>query len=163
MVAARLNEFQHVTGTAVGGGTLQGLCQAILGTSDPLEIDALARCGDANKVDLTLSETTGGAVGSLPSDANAVNFGRLAHQFQNPSREDLAAATVRLVAQVIAVIAINAAHAEQLGSILYIGRLVELSSVRQVLETVAGYYDSKFTFLENPGIGTVLGALRSLS
>ena len=36
MVAARGTSAAHVTGSAVGGGTLQGLAQQILGTHDPI-------------------------------------------------------------------------------------------------------------------------------
>ena len=107
MVAARPERYSHVTGSAVGGGTLLGLGRLLLNTVDPWKIDALAQDGDANRADLTLIEATGGQVGKLPSDANAVNFGRLAQQVVDLRPEDIAAALVRLVGQVIAVIAIR--------------------------------------------------------
>ena len=159
IVAARGCQAHYVTGSAVGGGTLQGLGQLLLGTADPLEIDRLAVQGDANAADLTLLEAIGSTVGSLPPDANAVNFGRLARQAVDLSREDLAAAIVRLVGQVIAVIAVNAAHAENLESIVILGHLVDLPSVRQVLYTTAGYYQATIIVPPYPGTGTVIGAL----
>jgi len=159
MVAARGDAFTHVTGSAVGGGTLQGLGHLILGTRDALEIDRLALKGDANRADLTLIEAVGERVGSLPLDANAVNFGRLARQDIEVSPADRAAALVRLVGQVIAVIAINAARAEGLPAIVMIGHLVDLPSVRKVLSKVAGYYGAQITQVANPGTGTALGAL----
>ena len=162
MVAARRTAFMHVTGSAVGGGTLQGLGRLLLGTSDPLEIDRLALRGEANHADLTLAETIGGAVGQLPLDANAVNFGRLAAEAIELSPSDLAAALVRLVGQVITVIAINAAHAEHLEEIVMTGHLVDLLSVRQVLEEVAGYYGAKIRVPPQPGAGTAIGALLCL-
>ena len=151
---------RHVTGTAVGGGTLQGLARLLLGTTDPNAINALAEQGHANGVDLTLIEATGGAIGHLPADANAVNFGKLARANADvsPKREDVASGLVRLVSQVIAVIAINAANAERLPHIVVIGHLADLPSVRKVLSAVAGYYDAKITVPPNPGYGTALGA-----
>ncbi len=113
MVAARQGGVHHVTGSAVGGGTLLGLSKLILETDDVHEIDRLAMAGDASKVDIMLNEAVGGEVGRLPAEANAVNLGRL-ERGNGYSREDLAAGLVRLVAQVIAVIAINAADAEDL-------------------------------------------------
>jgi type II pantothenate kinase len=159
MVAAHGCQAHHVTGSAVGGGTLQGLGRLLLGTADPRAIDLLAQRGNANAADLTLVEAIGSTVGSLPADANAVNFGRLARQASDLSPEDLAAALVRLVGQVIAVIAINAARAEKLDSIVMLGHLVDLPSICQVLQTVAGYYQASITIPPQPGFGTVIGAL----
>jgi type II pantothenate kinase len=162
MVAAREKAISHVTGSAVGGGTLQGLGRLLLGTADPLEIDRLALQGDANQADLTLVETVGGAVGRLPLDANAVNFGRLAGRAIDLSPTDTAAALVRLIGQVIAVIAINAAHAEGLETVVVTGHLVDLLSVRKVLNEVAGYYQADIRVPPQPGSGTALGALLCL-
>ena len=163
MIAAHQHgdETKHVTGSAVGGGTLQGLARLLIGTVNPREINALAEQGDSNRVDLTLIEATGGAIGELPADANAVNFGKLAHAgFDgHASRENLAAGLVCLVGQVIAVIAINAALAEKLDRIVVVGHLVDMPSVCKVLKTVAGYYGADIRIAPNPGYGTVLGAL----
>ena len=165
MVAARGRTAAHVTGSAVGGGTLQGLGRLLLGETDPLEIDRLALQGDANHVDLTLVEAVGAAVGRLPLNANAVNFGRVAQAGVSPltaalpAPRDVAAGLVRLVGQVIAVIAINAAHAEGLENIVVTGHLVDLLSVRQVLDEVAGFYGAKIIIPPNPGTGTAMGAL----
>jgi len=43
MIAARVGQSTHVTGSAVGGGTLQGLARLLLDTTDPLLIDEMAR------------------------------------------------------------------------------------------------------------------------
>ncbi len=159
MVAARDNQAQHVTGSAVGGGTLQGLGKLLLGASDALEIDALAGRGNSNVPDLTLIEATGGALGRLPADANAVNFGRFARPGTSATREDIAAALVVMVSQVIAVIAINAARAEHLADIVVVGHLVDLPTVRKVLHAVAGYYGASIAIPPQPGLATALGAL----
>jgi type II pantothenate kinase len=159
MVAARGSQAQHVTGSAVGGGTLQGLGRLLLGTADARAIDHLAQQGNANAADLTLAEAIGSTVGHLPADANAVNFGRLARQAVDLSPEDLAAAIMRLVGQVIAVIAINAARAEKLDSVVVLGHLADLPSFCQVLHTTAGYYQASITLPSQPGFGTVIGAL----
>jgi type II pantothenate kinase len=162
MVAARPDGCSHVTGSAVGGGTLQGLAHLLLGTTDPQEIDRLASLGNANRADLTLVEAVGGAVGRLPVNANAVNFGRLANKAADLSTEDCAAGLVRLVGQVIAVIAINAARAEGLDTIVVTGHLVDLASICQVLEEVAGYYHADIRIPPRPGTATALGAFLTL-
>jgi type II pantothenate kinase len=159
MVAARHHLAVHVTGSAVGGGTLQGLGRLLLGETDPLAIDRLALQGDANHVDLTLVEAVGAGVGRLPLNANAVNFGRLVQDGALPLPQDVAAGLVRLVGQVIAVIAINAARAEGLEHIVVTGHLVDLLSVRKVLDETAGFYGASITVPPNPGTGTAVGAL----
>ncbi len=158
MVAARQGGVHHVTGSAVGGGTLLGLSKLILETDDVHEIDRLAIAGDASKVDIMLNEAVGGEVGRLPAEANAVNLGRL-ERGNGYSREDLAAGLVRLVAQVIAVIAINAANAEDLAEIIMIGHLMDLKSIRREIDLVGQFYQRTFTIPENPGFGTVMGVL----
>lgn len=159
MVAACGCDAYHVTGSAVGGGTLQGLGRLLLGTVDAREIDRLAQQGNANAADLTLAEAIGSTVGHLPADANAVNFGRLARQAVDLSPQDRAAAIVRLVGQVIAVIAINAARAEKLPAVVVIGHLADLPSFRQVMDITAGYYQSAIIVPDQPGFGTAIGAL----
>jgi type II pantothenate kinase len=164
MIAARHHLAVHVTGSAVGGGTLQGLGRLLLGETDPLAIDHLALQGDANHVDLTLVEAVGAGVGRLPVNANAVNFGRLVQEGTSalPAPRDIAAGLVRLVGQVIAVIAINAARAEGLEHIVVTGHLVDLLSVRKVLDETAGFYGASITVPPNPGTGTAVGALVSM-
>jgi type II pantothenate kinase len=161
MVAARGEQVTHVTGSAVGGGTLQGLSRLILGTADVSEIDQLALAGDASAVDIMLSEAVGGEVGRLPADANAVNLGKLIEGGEF-DREDLAAGLVRLVAQVIAVIAINAADAAGLQEIILIGHTLDLASVKREIALVGGFYQRAFIMPGNPGFATAMGVLEGL-
>ncbi len=161
MVNANWKVCQHITGSAVGGGTLLGLARVILGTTNVEEIDDLALKGDASAVDVTLTEAVGGEIGKLPADANAVNLGKLAGM-TNPKRKDLAAGLVRLVAQVISVIAINAARAESLAATVMLGHLMDLESIRREVDLVGRFYDWTFTVPADPGFGTALGVLMAL-
>jgi len=86
MVAAKEAESQHLTGSAVGGGTLLGLSRLLLGTADPLEVARLAARGNPGKVDSTLLDVIGGGIGHLPPDATAVNLGRLVEGIQSQPR-----------------------------------------------------------------------------
>ncbi|MDY6875587.1 MAG: Fumble domain-containing protein [Chloroflexota bacterium] len=159
VVAARGDQHTHVTGSGVGGGTLLGLSRLLLHTVDPHEIDGLAQRGDPNGADLSLGDVIGVPLGRLPADATAVNFGRLARQNLAVSREDLAAALVTLVGQVIAITAINAARAQQIKRIVVIGHLTDMPSVRGVLEQVGDYYGVPISLPPDAGYATALGAL----
>ena len=160
VVAARGDQYAHVTGTGVGGGTLQGLSRLLLHTTDPREIDALAQQGAPNGADLSLRDVISGPIGQLPADATAVNFGRLAQRDLAVSREDLAAALVTLVGQVIAIVAINAAHAQRMECVVVTGHLIDMPSMRGVLEQVGDFYGMRITLPPHAGYATALGALR---
>ncbi len=159
MVAARGTQYAHVTGTAVGGGTLIGLSRLLLHTTDPGEIDGLALAGDPNGADLSLRDVVNGQIGNLPPEATAVNFGRLARRDFVPRREDTAAALVTLVGQVIAIVAINAARAQQIERVVVIGHLIDMPSVRRVLESVGDLYGMRLHLPPEAGHATALGAL----
>ncbi len=159
MVAARGDMYTHATGTAVGGGTMLGLARLLLHTVDPLEIDALASQGTASAVDLSLADVVTGPIGSLPAEATAVNFGRLGRTASDATRADLAAALTTMIGQVIGLLAIQAARAQQLDQIVVIGHLTDMPSIRRVLESVGRYYSTPLLLPERAGYATALGAL----
>jgi type II pantothenate kinase len=159
VIAARGTTYTHITGTGVGGGTLLGLGRLLLGTTDVQTIDAMAMRGDSNGADLALRDVVSGPIGALPPDATAVNFGRLARQEQTAHPDDLAAALMTLVAQVIAITAINAARAEQIERVVLIGHMADLPSFRRVIAQVGEYYAMQVLVPEQAGFGTALGAL----
>lgn len=159
VVAAGPGTARHVSGTGVGGGTLVGLSRLLVGTVDPREIDALAQRGKDTTHNLTIGEILGQAIGSLPPETTAVNFGRVARHPVEASREDTAAALVNMVGQVIAVIAINAARAQQLEDTVIVGHLTDLPSIRRTFELVGQYYGATIRIPADGGAATALGAL----
>lgn len=149
----------HVTGTAVGGGTLAGLGALLTGERDPLALARLAASGAASGVDVTLGEVLGGGVGRLPAEATAVNFGRIAAASKPASREDLAAGLVTMIGQVIALLAVAAARADGVHDIVATGRLATLQPVREVLDAVATLYAlPSFTVPDEAPFATAWGA-----
>lgn len=159
VVYADQHGAHHVTGTGVGGGTLVGLSRLLVGTVDPQEIDALARAGTDTSHNLMIGEVLGQAIGSLPPETTAVNFGRVARHAVDAPREDAAAALVNLVGQVIAVIAINAARAQQVEQAVIVGHLTDLPSIRRTLGLVATFYGATLIVPDDGGQATALGAL----
>lgn len=140
VVAAGPGRAQHLTGTALGGGSLRGLGQLLLGTSNAREIDALAQQGDRYQVDLSLAEALGGDLGGLSARGTAVNFGRVVQQTQPPQPADLAAALVGLVAQEVAIITVGALRAGSPGPVTVVGRTVELASFAEKLDFAWHYF-----------------------
>lgn len=159
MVAAHGDQYQHVTGTGVGGGTLLGLGRLLLQTNDPEEIDTLAKIGDPNGADLAIGDLVTGPIGSLPADATAVNFGRVARMDGQPSREDLAAALVNMIGQVIATLATNAARAVQVERGVVTGHLTDMESTRLTMAAVGRFFGLPLETCREAGYATVIGAL----
>lgn len=161
LVKAEGDRYAHVSGSAVGGGTMLGLARLLLGTMDPLAIERLAVQGDRNGADLSLADVITGPIGSLPADATAVNFGRLgrASFHGEVNREDLAAALVNLIAQTIALITINASRAHACQRVVLIGHMLDMSSFRAVVAQVGQYYAAELQVVERPGYATAIGAL----
>lgn len=159
VVAADPSGARHVTGTGVGGGTLVGLGRLLLGITDPHALDELARAGNAAGLNLTIGEILGGAIGSLPPETTAVNFGRVARDPLDATPADTAAALVNMVGQVIAIIAINAAHATQNTNIVMIGHLTDLPSIRETFRSVGTFYGATLQVPEFGGFATATGAL----
>jgi len=161
LIKAQSDEFAHVSGTGVGGGTMLGLARLLLGTLDPVEIGELALAGDRNGADLSLADVITGPIGHLPADATAVNFGRLARQdFSGEvQRQDLAAALVNLVAQTIGLITVNTAHAHNCARIVVIGHMLDMAYFRHILSLVGKYYTTAMILPDAPGCATALGAL----
>ena len=161
LIKAEGDRYAHVSGSAVGGGTMLGLARLLLATMDPLAIERLAVQGDRNGADLSLADVITGPIGSLPADATAVNFGRLgrASFHGEVSRADLAAALVNLIAQTIALITINASRAHQCAQVVLIGHMLDMSSFRTVVAQVGQYYAAELQVVERPGYATAIGAL----
>lgn len=160
MVAAdaEAGRYVHASGTAVGGGTLEGLAKHLLGMRDASQVAWLALQGDASGVDTTLGEVLGGGVGSLPPAATAVNLGRLA-ELESPDRADLAAGLVTLVAQTIGLVALNAAKVAGLPRTVFVGRLAEFEAVTRVIRSVFDLYGVEHPlFPEGAGMATAFGA-----
>lgn len=159
MVAAEASNYRHVTGTGVGGGTLLGLGRLLLDTMDPREIDRLALIGEANAIDLGLQDVVTGPIGSLPPDATAVNFGRVARNVAALRREDVAAALVTLVGQVIATLAINACRAAAAERIVVTGHLTDMGTMRSVMSRVSEFFGFPVGVQAQAGSATATGAL----
>ncbi len=159
VIAARGTAYTHITGTGVGGGTLLGLGRLLVGTTDVAVIDAMAMRGDANGADLALRDVVAGPIGSLPPDATAVNFGRLARQQEAAAPDDLAAALMTLIGQVIAITAINAARAERIDRVVMIGHMTDMPSFRRVIDQVGEYYGMHVLLPADGGFGTAIGAM----
>jgi type II pantothenate kinase len=157
MVSVRGGVMTHVTpGNGVGGGTLLGLCRALLGTDDLAEVCRLADAGDARRLDITIGEAVGGSLGVLPADGTAANFAKYA---AGAAREDVAAALVNLVAEVVLwTILLGMQVAAQSRAVLT-GKLALLPPVRRRIDEMSAALGGILIAPPRGSVASALGAM----
>ena len=136
-----------------------GLSKLLLGTSDPIEIAALAEKGSESEVDLILEDVVSGPIGQLPSTTTAVNFGKVSKMDREYAREDIAAGIINLVGQTAARIATSVAMMFQANQIVVVGRAPSFNGLRKSLEEAASITGFTPHFPENGEYASALGAL----
>jgi len=95
------------------------------------------------------------AVGTLPQNATASNFGKMSDR---PSVEDFAAGIVNMVFQTVGMLAIFAARAENDSTIVVVGNTMQIPMAREVLDALYPIYGVHFIVPELAQYATALGA-----
>ncbi len=155
IVAARAKQVEHIIGTGVGGGTLQGLAERMLNVKDFETISALADQGDLSMVDLTIGDITTQDIPGLTPDATASNFGKLEDLARS---EDIAAGIVNLVFQSVGTASVLAARLQSLDHIVITGNLSQLPFGETILDGFSRLYNVSFYIPEHAEFATAIGA-----
>ena len=151
-------KIEHIGGTAVGGGVIEGLSRRMLGKSRFEEVEEMASRGNTNNVDTTVDEVEGGAVGILPKEATASNFKKLD---VNSDENDVAAAIFNMVSQVIGVITVMAARAYHLEEdVVLVGNLIQSKRIAELINGVAKLFQIKICIPVNGEYCTAIGAAK---
>lgn len=160
MVSVRGAELTHVTpGNGVGGGTLLGLGRALLGTDDLAELTRLAGLGDRTQLDITIGEVVGGSLGVLPPDGTASNFAKYA---AGARREDVAAALLNLVAEVVLWTVLLGLQASAQSRAILTGKLLLVEPVRRRIDEIGARLGGVFVVPQRAAIASALGAMWSV-
>jgi type II pantothenate kinase len=157
LVSVRDAEIRHVIpGNGVGGGTLLGLCRALLGTDDLVELGRLADRGDRLRLDITIGEAIGGSLGQLPQHGTASNFAKYA---PGARREDIAAALVNLVTEAVLWSVLLALQVAGQARAVLTGKLLLVESVRRRVDEIGSELGGVFVVPERADVASALGAL----
>ncbi|HNR27001.1 MAG TPA: hypothetical protein PKY83_00465 [Bacteroidales bacterium] len=162
-VDATAEGIHHLGGTGMGGGTLTGLGQCILGTSSVREIVRLAGHGKLENVDLLISDITDQELQNLPPILTAANFGKLAHQLYAKQaslagKEDLARALINLVLQVIGSMAVMVCKGSNRRNVVFVGTLTSLPQIGETYSIFSKVYGLQFIVPRFSVYGTALGS-----
>lgn len=143
----------HLGGTAVGGGTLEGLARAWLGV-EVTELEKLAQTGHA--LDLTVGDIVGSGIGMVPADATASH---LAKATKEAKREDAAKSLLHLVAETIGTVASLAADKTGCNELVFTGRVAKNHVIRERIRKTTKLYGKNTHFPEKPEYATAMGAV----
>jgi type II pantothenate kinase len=150
------NEYAHLGGTGVGGGTLVGLANKMLGIHSAQHVAELAQDGDLKNIDLRISDITQNDISpTLTGNATAANFGNVSDL---ATREDFALGLLNMVYETVAMMAIFSARMKNINDIVLIGNLSILPQAESIFDRLEKMFGINIIIPENSAYGTVIGA-----
>lgn len=155
--AERGKEPVYLGGTGVGGGTLMGLSDKLLGLKKIESIDELAKQGDINNVDLKIKDISKKDIG-LSSHMTASNFGNISDVATN---SDMALGLVNMVFETIGMISYFAAKQYNIKDIVLTGNLTQISQAEEIFGVLNKMFDMNFIIPKNAQYSTVIGSALS--
>ena len=156
LVSVKGEEIRYMGGTGVGGGTMLGLSEAMLGIRDYRVLETLAEDGDIANVDLRISDISRKNLSpTLTSDATASNFGKLSDL---ASKEDKALGILNLVFETIGMMSVFAAGQCAVKNVVLTGHLSGMHHAKTVFRRLHDMFGMDFLIPENCVYGTVIGA-----
>jgi type II pantothenate kinase len=154
-VMCRGDEFSHIGGIGIGGGTLQGLSRIMLNTSDIKQVSELAKQGNIKNINLLIGDISAQPLPGLPMEATASLF---AHAKNDASREDIACGIITMVLQSIGSAAVLAAQGTGCRDMVLIGNLSLLPQSKEIFPALEKLYDVRFHIPKYSQFCTAIGA-----
>lgn len=152
----KTNEFVHLGGTGIGGGTLVGIADKLLGIRSAQHVAELALGGDLSNIDLRISDITeADIIPTLQGNATASNFGKVSDL---ATREDIALGLVNMVFETVAMMAIFSARMKNIKDIVLIGNLTILPQAETIFDKLQKMFGVNIIIPQNAAYGTVIGA-----
>ena len=132
-----------------------GLSKAMVNLSNFDTIIETARQGKPDNVDLSISDISRADIGNLPGHLTASNFGKMNDQ---ASRSDITLGILTMVFQVVGMLAIFAARAENYRDIVLTGKLVHVFKAEKTFSELSSLYAVNFHVPVHAEYCTAIGA-----
>ena len=155
LVRVSKDGIQHIGGIGIGGGTIMGLSNLLLKTSDIREVIELAQRGNLSNIDLQIQDITTAPLEGLPLDATASNFGKVRGAV---SLEDTALGILNMVLQCIGKSAILSALNTPIRDFVLIGNLTRLPQCGEVFPILEKMFGVRFLIPTYAEYRTAVGA-----
>lgn len=153
----------HLGGTAVGGGTLDGLSHLLL--SKPVEdLETLAlQSTTASGLDLTVGDIVGSGIGLVPADATASYFANASEPVgtsaaSNVAPSDVAKSLLHMVAETIATVASLAADKTGCNELVFTGRVAQNALIQARIRFACQIHGKNAHFPKGGLYATAIGA-----
>lgn len=154
-VLADNGTYTHIGGSALGGGTLQGMMNLLMPGMKFYEFRELAKEGDLSNIDIQVKDVSPVELPNLPMDTTASNFGKVKVE---PEKADLAAGLVNLILQNVGVMANLAGKGRGIDSFCFIGLMCTLPKSREIFDRLENLYGIHILVPEHPETFTAFGA-----
>ncbi len=155
------NNHIRIGGTGVGGGTLLGLAISTTGISDYQKIISLSKEGDRSSIDVLVSDIYKDNKLPIKGSLTASNFGGVSLKSSEANvHADLLAGIQGLIGEVVATLCIQAAEANGVEDIIFIGSTLEENELlKEIIESYTKLKGKNPIFLEKHGYSGAIGAL----
>ena len=156
LVHANGENMDYLGGTGVGGGTLVGLSKLMCGAESIDHIVELGENGNLANVDLRIKDMTAkDALGGLPGDMTAANFGNVS---EIADKGDVARGIMNLVYETVAMVSVFAARQAGVKDVVLTGNLTRLGFCAEKFREINSMgYGVNFTIPEMSQFSTVIG------
>ena len=156
LVHANGEKMDYLGGTGVGGGTLVGLSKLMCGAESIDHIVELGENGNLANVDLRIKDMTAkDALGGLPGDMTAANFGNVS---EIADKGDVARGIMNLVYETVAMVSVFAARQAGVKDVVLTGNLTRLAFCAEKFKEINGMgYGVNFIIPEMAQYATVIG------
>lgn len=149
------DEWEHVKGTGIGGGSFIGLGKALLGMDSFWDIACLAENGSARNINLSVGDIVGGGIGKLSPEMTASHFAKYSG---DSVPQDIAFGIASLVAESITSLAIEKALRIGTDTIVVGGKFSQLSILQDQMKTLGEKYNTTVLFPRYSTYMTGVGA-----
>ena len=151
--------YDYLGGTGVGGGTLLGLSEKMLGMKDINHIIELANEGNLANIDLRVNDITKNEIHpDLAPNLTAANFGKISDV---ATKSDLALGIINMIYETIGTTAIFAARGHETTDIVLTGNMTTLPQAEPIFSSLNKLFGVNFIIPQNAQFGTVIGAALS--
>ncbi|MCR5592280.1 MAG: pantothenate kinase [Saccharofermentans sp.] len=146
---------EHIIGSGVGGGTLVGLSNSMIGIDDADKLSEIATEGDVNRVDLTIGDISKTKISNLDMDVTASNFGKAADGLSN---EDKISGVFNLIYQSIGTMSVLSSRCVGINDVVLTGQLTTLKECKKYISLFPRLYGVNFIIPEDAEFATAIGA-----
>ena len=155
LVKVEDNQWQHIGGCALGGGTLIRLFQLLLPGGNWALLRSLAEKGNLDSADQCIKDFSPISLPELPMDTTTVNLGKVS---QSTTPENITVGLLNMVVQNIGVMARLSGLGYGITDFVVIGRMTTLPKVKTILERLEKLYGIHFHIPASPEFMTAMGA-----